>query len=71
LFNTILYVGIDAPKQILKFNVTIPDQNYFAIGFGKSMTNTDMIVWQAQGSKSLCQDWWSTSNTNMPTIDLF
>jgi len=45
LDSTQLYVSIDAVLNKIKFNAIIPDNNYFSIGFGSTMTNTDMILW--------------------------
>ena len=40
----------------------MPQDNYFAIGFGKSMLNIDMILWQANGNNSAVSDLWSTGH---------
>ena len=47
----------------------IQKNSYFAIGFGQTMTNTDMWLWQAQGANSTVTDMWSVSNSVMPIID--
>jgi hypothetical protein len=44
-----LLVKPDYTNQTLKFEVSVPDNSWFAIGFGSTMANTDMIVWQASG----------------------
>lgn len=47
---------------MVTFVATVPNNNYFAIGFGTSMRNTDMILWQAIGEKSVTTDLWSTGH---------
>jgi len=44
------------------FTITVPNNNYFAIGFGPTMYSTDMILWQASGATSKVTDLWSTSH---------
>jgi hypothetical protein len=36
----------------IRMNVTVPNNHYFSVGFGKTMTNCDMIIWQANGQQS-------------------
>jgi hypothetical protein len=43
----------------VRFNVTVPNNNYFSVGFGKTMTNCDMVMWQANGEQSKTVDLWS------------
>lgn len=50
------------------FFFTIPDQMYFSIGFGNTMSNVDMLLLQANGDKSLAYDLWSV-NHNTPKPD--
>ena len=38
----------------------MPINTYFAIGFGYSMIETDMIMWTVSESQSDVQDLWST-----------
>jgi hypothetical protein len=38
----------------------MPDNMWFAIGFGNSMSNCDMIGFQANGDNSVVKDYWST-----------
>lgn len=45
-----LLVKPDYTTQTLKFEVSVPDSSWFAIGFGSTMANTDMIAWQASGN---------------------
>lgn len=47
----------------------MPTNNYFAIGFGPVMANTDMILWQANGKQSMTSDMWSTSAGIVPIND--
>ncbi len=45
------------------FTAIVPNNQYFAIGFGKTMTNCDMVLWQANGNASLVTDLWSTGRS--------
>jgi hypothetical protein len=29
----------------IRMNVTVPNNHYFSVGFGKTMTNCDMVMW--------------------------
>lgn len=64
-----MYVSLDAPSQILKFTVNVPQNNYFSIGFGATMTNTDMITWTAKQASSTTVNMWSVKNIYTPTAD--
>ncbi len=44
----------------LKIILRMPDRNWFSIGFGSDMTDTDMIAWHADGEASYVKDYWST-----------
>ena len=46
-----------------RFTATVPNNQYFSIGFGKTMTNCDMVLWQANGNSSLITDLWSTGRS--------
>ena len=46
-------------KNTFQMTATVPDSNYFAIGFGENMYNTDMILWQAEQEKSRVTDLWA------------
>jgi hypothetical protein len=39
------------------------------VGFGTGMANSDMIIWQANGTSSIAQDYWCTGYTT-PSPDL-
>lgn len=51
-----------------RFQVTMPQGHYFSIGFGPTMTNCDMVIWQANGKDSRVQDLWSVGR-DTPRID--
>ena len=52
----------------IRFLVVVPNNQYFAIGFGKTMTNCDMVIWQAASAQSRVQDLYSFDRST-PTID--
>ena len=55
-------------KEHIKFHVEIPHNSYYGIGFGKTMKNTDMIIFSASGASSSVSDAYS-SGEQKPTID--
>lgn len=57
-----------ADKGMMMFVVKAKNNSYFGLGFGPTMTNTDMVIWQANGDKSTQWDAWS-ANTLAPTQD--
>ena len=61
LQDSFLEYSWEPETKMVTFVATVPNNNYFAIGFGTSMRNTDMILWQAIGEKSVTTDLWSTS----------
>lgn len=64
-----LDVCFDKNGARLVFKVKIPNNSWFSIGFGASMTNTDMIAWFANDKVGLTKDYWSTSHDD-PEEDL-
>jgi hypothetical protein len=36
----------------VKFEVTVPNGQYFGLGYGWSMIDTDMVWWSADGNLS-------------------
>ena len=52
----------------VQYIVVVPANNYFAIGYGLTMFNTDMIAWQANGTNSTAVELYSTGEV-APTID--
>lgn len=51
-----------------RFEATVPNNQYFGIGYGKTMTSTDMVAWQADKDLSKQLDMYSygryTPNTD-------
>ena len=68
LQNSKLEYSWDPKTKKVRFQATVPNNSYFAIGFGKNMRNTDMILWQANSANSITSDLWSTG-TVTPSID--
>jgi hypothetical protein len=44
----------------MEFKVTMPAGSWFGIGFGKSMVNENIILWQASGTNSRATSLYST-----------
>ena len=51
----------DNEQQEVVFRTEIPDNSWFAIGFGSTMEDTDMIAWFADNGTGRTVDYWSTS----------
>lgn len=58
----------DVTSQELVFEVDQPDDSWFSIGFGNTMSNTDMISWSVNNGKGKARDLWST-NYSAPIED--
>ena len=58
----------DETPERLQLVTHIPDNMYYAIGFGDGMYDTDMIGWHGAGDNSYVQDYWSSSKS-VPAID--
>ena len=41
-----LTASIDIESDEVVFETTMPENSFFAIGFGYTMLDTDMIIWQ-------------------------
>ena len=52
----------------LVFIAKVPDNAWLSIGFGRSMTNTDMIAWRVVEGQGFTEDYWSTSHAT-PVLD--
>lgn len=52
----------------VRFRVVVPVNNWFAVGFGKTMSSCDMVIWESNGKNSACYDLWSYGETT-PEID--
>lgn len=58
----------DSVTQEMVFQTTMPDNSWFSIGFGNSMTNTDMITWFASDGSGSALDYFSESHS-APELD--
>lgn len=55
--------------QVVQFQVTMPNNQYFSLGIGKYlMANCDMVLFQANGNSSVVTDLYSTGHS-VPSID--
>ena len=55
-----LVMCYDKAANDLVFRVVVPDNSWFSIGFGNTMTNTDMITWSVENETGRTVDYWST-----------
>ena len=63
-------IGYNETMTMFSFEVTVPNDIFFGIGFGENMTNTDMIMFEANGTGAI-RDLWSTGELKKPSVDLF
>jgi DOMON domain len=50
------------------YDVMVMQNTYLAIGYGTSMTNTDMAFWGANGAQSVMNELYGTGHTK-PSVD--
>lgn len=62
-------MSYDPVKELVQFDVTIKANTYFAVGFGTSMVDCDMVLFQGQGAKGLVTDRWSVGY-EAPRLDI-
>ena len=60
-------VKFDWTEDTLLITALVPRNTYFAVGFGRTMTDTDMIIWQNYGIDSPTTDLWSTGYSRPST----
>ena len=53
----------DVASQELVFHTEIPDDSWLGIGFGPTMTNTDMLVWESRSGKGIIRDVFSVNHS--------
>ena len=53
----------------LKMIMTLPDDAYFSIGFGRNMNEVDMVAWHANGVDSYVKDYYSLNKYAAPAED--
>jgi hypothetical protein len=46
-------------EERLRMFMKMPDKQWFSIGFGRDMTDVDMITWFSDGDASYVKDYWS------------
>ena len=63
-----LDVSFDVPQSEILMKATIPIDSYFAIGFGATMDNTDMIVWRSKGTETFVDNLFSLDRS-VPQTD--
>ena len=53
----------DKSTQELVFTSHVPDNSWLSIGFGSSMSSTDMITWFVTDKVGETKDYWSTGHS--------
>ena len=52
-------IGYDASKSMVKFEADVGKDQWFAVGFGPSMRDVDMVVFQGK-DEGVLQDLWQS-----------
>ena len=50
-------IDLDAETNMLKYDVTIPENTYLGLAYGRGMNNVDMVVFSASGFGSVTDHW--------------
>ena len=57
-----LAIEWDSANNQVQFWATVTENSFLGLGFGTSMTDTEMIVWSANNSLSYVNTYYSTGN---------
>lgn len=52
----------------IQYVTYVPKGSYFSVGYGNSMSRTDMVVWEANGASSVQIDVYSTNHNTPATV---
>ena len=63
-----LTMSYDPVKDLVLFKATVKAGTYYSVGFGTSMKDCDMVVFQGQGERGVVTDRWSEGNFT-PMLD--
>ena len=64
-----LTMYFDSAKDLLYMSANVKDGSYLGFGWGATMSNTEMLVWSADGDNSEFSAYYSYGN-EMPKRDL-
>jgi len=64
-----LTMSYDHVKDLVEFKATVKANMYFSVGFGTTMKDCDMVVFQGQGASGLVTDRWSVGY-GVPMLDI-
>ena len=53
----------DSSTKLVNYQVVVPDNSYLGLGYGTSMTDTDMVIFQANGESSMVEWAYSTGHS--------
>ena len=57
-----LAIEWDTANNRVQFWATVMENSFLGLGFGQTMTDTEMIVWSANGNQSYVNTYYSTGN---------
>ena len=58
--GTVIEIFYDPKEAVIVYNANVTTGSFAAVGYGKSMTDTDMCFWSAKGASSIQEDLYST-----------
>lgn len=61
-------ITYNTTMNAIQYVTTVPKGSYFSVGYGNSMTRTDMVVWEANGASSVQIDVYSTNHNTPATV---
>jgi len=47
--KTVIHIDYNEDTQLVEMLARVQENSYLALGFGSTMVNTSMILWQANG----------------------
>jgi len=63
-----LYAWYDSTNNWIEYDVIVMKDTWLSIGYGTSMTDTDMAFWGANSTQPVMYDMYSTGHSQ-PAID--
>lgn len=55
-----VFIKFNNSTELVEYNVLVMGGSWVAIGYGATMTDTDMVLWSADGASSYQTDLYST-----------
>jgi len=66
--GSVVEISYDPTAKEIVYNVNVTSGTYVAVGYGTSMTDTDMCFWNGNGASSIQEDLYATGEST-PAVD--